>query len=172
MTEKPPFDIADHIAPLRRRARALTRNAPDSEDLVQDTILLAYEKAGTRAPEGNLRGWLMTILRNRFIDTRRSAQATARREAAIAEVTPLQIENTQDLHMRMAEVRAAFFTLPPEQRAALYLVAIEGRSCAEAASLLEIPLGTLTSRLGRARDRLREIENTPGPKVLPLHRKA
>lgn len=171
MTSKAPFDISDHLVPLRRRARALTRNGPDSEDLVQETILQAYEKANTRSEDGNLRGWLMTILRHRFIDGRRRAQASARREAALAEMTPKLSEGSQDLHMRVTEVRAAFFTLPPEQRAALYLVAIEGRSCAEAAALLNIPMGTLTSRLGRARDRLRALETDDASQVIPMKRK-
>ncbi|OWU86501.1 hypothetical protein ATO6_06785 [Oceanicola sp. 22II-s10i] len=171
MTSKPPFDVSDHIGPLRRKARALTRNGPDSEDLVQETILQAYEKAGSRAPDGNLRGWLMAILRNRFLDTRRRDAASARREAAVAELTPASTDGGQDMHMRATEVRAAFFSLPPEQRAALYLVAIEGRSCAEAAGMLGIPMGTLTSRLGRARDRLRALDADDSPRIVPFQSK-
>ena len=85
--------------------------------------------------------------------TAQAQQNTFLHELA-AELAP-----SQDHALRLAEVRRAFLTLPEEQRAALHLVSIEGLSYEEAAASLGIPIGTLVSRVSRARARLREIEN-------------
>jgi len=95
---------------------------------------------------------------NRFVDATRSRRAEAGRNADAAAALELAAEPGQEHSVRLAEVRRAFFGLPDEQRAALHLVAIEGLSYQAAADALAIPLGTLMSRIGRARAALRESE--------------
>jgi len=152
------FNVLGELPALRRYARALTRDGGDAEDLVQDTLVRALERRAQFRAEGNLRGWLLAILHNRFVDATRSRRAEAGRNADAAAALELAAEPGQEHSVRLAEVRRAFFGLPDEQRAALHLVAIEGLSYQAAADALAIPLGTLMSRIGRARAALRESE--------------
>jgi RNA polymerase sigma-70 factor, ECF subfamily len=155
----PRFDVVGQLAALRRYARSLTRNDVDAEDLVHDTLLRAYERRSTFKTGRNLRTWLMSILHNRFIDGTRGRRSEAARIAGAAGLVEAQEPAGQDHAVRLAEVRRMFLSLPEEQRAALHLVAIEGFSYEEAALTLGIPLGTLMSRLGRARAALRAAED-------------
>jgi len=138
------FDVIGQLAALRRYARSLVRNVDDAEDLVHDALLRAYEKKQSFRRGGNLRTWLLSIMHNAHIDRVRQDRSLARRhdEAAV----------------RLQQVRDAFFHLPEEQREALHLVAIEDLSYQEAASALGIPIGTLMSRISRARAQLRDFE--------------
>ncbi len=125
---------------------------------MQDTLVRAYERRSSFRPGGNLRGWLLSILHNIFIDGRRRHMAEARRleeASALADTAALP---EQEARIRLQQIKAAFLRLPDEQRAALHLVAIEGLPYQEAADTLGIPLGTLMSRLGRARAALRSFE--------------
>jgi RNA polymerase sigma factor (sigma-70 family) len=152
------FDIVGQLGSLRRYARSLTRDGTDAEDLVHDALVRAYERRGTFRSGGNLRAWLLSIVHNTFIDRMRSRRSeTARMEQAgylAAAVTPAPQEHS----VRLAQVREAFFSLSEEQRSALHLVAIEGLSYQQAADASGVPLGTLMSRIGRARAALREME--------------
>ena len=143
--------IAAQLPSLRRYALSLTRDAAEAEDLVQDALLRGHEQRRTYRTGGDLRAWLFSILRNRFVDHHRSRAAQSRREAEHAAMTPLAIEAPQEASIRLAQLRGAFMDLPAEQREALSLVAIEGLSYAEAAAMLELPIGTVMSRLHRAR---------------------
>lgn len=159
-----PFDVLGQLAALRRYARSLTRNEADAEDLVHDALVRAHEKrAGFDPARGEatqgLRGWLFSILHNVFIDRRRSHAAEAARIERFAEEDAGVGEPAQEHHVRLLQIRDAFMELPEEQRAALHLVAIEGLDYAEAAAALNIPRGTLMSRLSRARATLRGIED-------------
>lgn len=158
-TERSRFDVLGQLTALRRYARSLTRNEVDAEDLVHDALLRAYERRGTFQPGRNIRTWLFSILHNAFVDGRRARQAEARRIEQAAELQEPHLPPAQDQQLRLAQVRRAFMDLPEEQRAALHLVAIEGLTFAEAASTLGIPVGTLMSRLARARAALRQIED-------------
>lgn len=157
-SSKPRFDVVGQLGSLRRYARSLTRNETDAEDLVQDTLVRAYERRSHFRNGGNLKGWLLSILHNGFIDRKRSSQSEARRGDALAVIAETVLQPPQEHSMRLMEVRDAFFSLPEEQRAALHLVAIEGLSYEEAAATLGIPIGTLMSRIGRARATLRSLE--------------
>jgi RNA polymerase sigma-70 factor (ECF subfamily) len=141
------FDVLGQLTALRRYARSLTRSDVDAEDLVHDALVRAYEKRASFQSGRNLRAWLLSILHNLFIDGRRARQAETQRIARAAE--PF-LAPVQDHQLRLAQVRRAFMDLPEEQRAALHLVSIEGLTFAEAASALDIPTGTLMSRLARA----------------------
>lgn len=148
-------DIKASLASLQRYARALTRDDGRAEDLVHDTLLRAMERFSTYREGDNLSGWLRAILHNTFVDQRRRAVADARRSGDIAGAATDEEAPPQDARLQFQDTMRAFGALPDEQRAALYLVAVEDLSYAEAAATLGIPLGTLMSRIGRARAALR-----------------
>jgi RNA polymerase sigma-70 factor (ECF subfamily) len=151
-------DVIAQLAPMRRYARALTRDETQAEDLVHDALVRAYERRSTFRPGANLRNWLLSILHNAFIDTRRRRDAELRREAEAAQLAETSFPAEQESSVYLQQVGRTFFALPDEQRAALHLVAIEGLAYQEAANALGIPLGTLMSRLSRARAALRALE--------------
>lgn len=153
------FDVLRQMGALRRYARSLTRDASDAEDLVHDALVQAYEKRASFRPGGNLRAWLLSILHNTFIDGVRSRRSEAARAAESGRLAEGASPPSQEHSVRLSQIREAFLGLPEEKRAALHLVAIEGLSYQEAADTLGIPLGTLMSRIGRARAALREMED-------------
>jgi len=152
------FDVISQLAALRRYARSLVRNADDAEDLVHDALLRAYEKKQSFRRGGNLRTWLLSIMHNTHIDRLRHDRSLARRHDDAAVQTEQSLQAGQEHAVRLQQVRDAFFRLPEEQREALHLVAIEDLSYQEAASALGIPIGTLMSRISRARVQLRDFE--------------
>ncbi|HBF28117.1 sigma-70 family RNA polymerase sigma factor, partial [Rhizobium sp.] len=154
-----PFDVIGQLAALRRYAMSLVRDADDAEDLVNDALVRAYERHNSFHRDGNLRRWLFAILHNTHIDQVRRKKSGARRDALAAELADSVVESGQEQVVRLAQLRAAFSMLPEDQRQALHLVAIEEFSYQEAADVLGIPVGTLMSRLSRARARLRDFEN-------------
>ena len=165
---KQGFNIVDQLAVLRRYARSLVRNADDAEDLVHDTLVRAYEKKATFRPGANVRSWLMSILHNTHIDRLRRRKSLDRRHDAAAEIAIPALAANQELAVRLAQVQAAFFELPDDQREALHLVSIEEMTYQEAADTLNIPVGTLMSRISRARARLRMLEESEqrgGPRL-------
>lgn len=154
----PRFDVLGQLGALRRYARSLSRDASDAEDLVHDALVRAYERRSSFRSGGNMRAWLLSILHNTFVDRVRSRSAEAARAAESVRLGETALAAPQEHSVRLAQVRDAFMALPEEQRAALHLVAIEGLSYQEAADALAIPLGTLMSRIGRARAALRAME--------------
>lgn len=158
MNDTKRMDVTGLLGPLRRYARSLTRDESQAEDLVQDTLVRACERRASFRSGGNLRGWLLSILHNTFIDQRRRHVAEFRRREQAAAFIDTDALPEQENRVRLQQVQAAFMSLPDEQRAALHLVAIEGLSYQEAANALKIPVGTLMSRLGRARAALRGFE--------------
>jgi RNA polymerase sigma factor (sigma-70 family) len=156
---KSRFDIIGQLGSMRRYARSLTRDSADAEDLVHDALVRAYERRETFRQGGNLRAWLLSVLHNSFIDRGRSQRAEAGRIAQSEYLAESRMEPPQDHVVRLAQVKEAFLDLPEEQRSALHLVAIEGLSYQEAAFALAIPVGTLMSRIGRARASLRNMED-------------
>lgn len=159
----PRFDVLGQIGALRRYARSLTRDAGDAEDLVHDALVRAYERRASFQASGNMRAWLLSIVHNTFIDGLRGRRSEAARIVESGHLAEPSLAPPQEHSVRLAQVREAFLGLPEEQRAALHLVAIEGLSYQEAAETLAIPLGTLMSRIGRARAALRAMEDgAPG----------
>ncbi|MFB9949278.1 sigma-70 family RNA polymerase sigma factor [Rhizobium puerariae] len=158
---KRPFDVIGQLGTLRRYARSLARNSTDAEDLVHDALVRAYERRTTfkpGKPGASLRNWLLAIVHNTHIDRMRSAIARQRRDdAATLEAEP-SYPAGQEHAIRLGQVREAFMALPEDQREALHLVAIEDLSYQEAADALGIPVGTLMSRVSRARAALRAFE--------------
>jgi RNA polymerase sigma factor (sigma-70 family) len=159
MTEdKSRFDVVGQLGALRRYGLSLTRNAADAEDLVQEAVVRAYEKRASFRKDRNLRAWLLAILHNCFVDGVRKRRSESVRLLRAGELAADHAPAPQEHVVRLAQLRQTFMALPDEQRAALHLVAIEGLAYQEAAAILNIPVGTLMSRLGRARAALRAIE--------------
>jgi RNA polymerase sigma-70 factor (ECF subfamily) len=152
------FDVLAQLSSLRRYARSLVRNADDAEDLVHDALLRAYERKSTFRSGANLRSWLLSILHNAHVDRLRRDRSMLRRHDGAALEMERSVPAEQEHAVRLAQVREAFFNLPEEQREALHLVAIEDLSYSQAAATLGIPVGTLMSRISRARAQLREFE--------------
>lgn len=157
-----PFDVIEQLGALRRYARSLARNSSDAEDLVHDALVKAYERRSTFRSGGNLRNWLLSIVHNTHVDRLRSTLASRRRQDAAALEAEPTYPATQEHAVRLRQVREAFLELPEEQREALHLVAVEDLSYQEAAEVLGVPVGTLMSRVSRARARLRAFEENPG----------
>jgi RNA polymerase sigma-70 factor (ECF subfamily) len=150
-------DIVALLPRLRRFALALTGNRSDAEDLVQDTVERALHNLHRWQPGTRLDSWMFRIAQNLFIDGRRSAK---RRRSVLAEAANAQFATAQDgardaeARLTWTETCAALATLPEDQRSALALVLIDGMSYRDAADVLGVPIGTLTSRLARGRDAL------------------
>jgi RNA polymerase sigma-70 factor (ECF subfamily) len=155
-------DVLAQLSPLRRYARALTRDESAADDLVHDALVRAYERRATFRIGGNLRTWLLSILHNTFIDGQRRRAAELRRETEAAQLVEASLPADQESRVRLRQIERAFLGLPKEQRGVLHLVAIEGLAYQEAANALGIPIGTLMSRLSRARAALRAFEETGG----------
>ena len=145
---------------LRRFARSLCGSVHDADDLVQITVERALSRlAQWRAPtdeagvESSLRAWMFGILRNAWIDEQRSRGRDRSRLAPEEAGAMVGDRASAQLQDRLS-IEAALQQLPDEQRLAVSLVLIEGLSYREAAAVLEVPEGTLTSRLSRGRDAL------------------
>lgn len=153
--------IVEQIPSLRRYARALSGgNAADADDLVQDTLERAYAKWNLFRSGSRLRPWLFSIMHNLFINELRRPE---RREVpgSMDEVLAISTPAPQEHQVLVAEILTAVGRLPPDQREVLLLVAVEEFSYAEAARILDIPTGTVMSRLFRARAQLRVLTSEP-----------
>lgn len=139
---------------LRRFARSLTHDGADADDLCQVTIEKALMARGSWQAGTRLDSWMYRIMRNAWIDTARARSRAA--ETFVAEEAGLGVGGAGNAEARVAlnEVDAAMHTLPDEQREAVALVLVEGMAYKEAAEILDIPMGTLTSRLVRGRQAL------------------
>ena len=135
---------------LRRLARTLTGHVHDADDLVQVALERALARAGQWRPDARLDAWVFGILRNAWLDELRS-RTRGQRIFAPEEAGALVGEATMERQGDVMSVNAAMARLPDEQREVVALVLVEGLSYREAAELLEVPMGTVTSRLARAR---------------------
>ena len=145
--------IVDALPRLRRFARTLCRNVHDADDLVQLAVERALRHADQYRPESNPLHWLFGIVRHAWLDELRARQRRQRLFAP-AELADDAAPTAGDSTLDGIALRRALATLPEEQRLAVGLVLVEGLSYKEAADVLEIPIGTLTSRLARARTAL------------------
>jgi RNA polymerase sigma-70 factor, ECF subfamily len=140
---------------LRRFARSLARNLPDADDLVQEACVHAIARADRFQAGRRLDSWMFTILRNEWISSRRKAvvrQGGGTVDAA--EATELQHVDDGAAHLAAGQVTDAILALPEGLTAVIVLVSIEGYSYREAAEILDIPPGTVMSRMSRARQLL------------------
>jgi RNA polymerase sigma-70 factor (ECF subfamily) len=149
--------IEQEIPRLRRYARYLRREPDHADDLVQECLSRAIAKIETWQPGTNLRAWLFVILRNCHInEIRREQRVVSLEDETPASEPALTVPGSQETRVALAEVRRAYLSLSEEHREVLLLVAIEGLQYEEAAEILEVPLGTVRSRLSRARQALRQ----------------
>jgi RNA polymerase sigma-70 factor (ECF subfamily) len=163
MPADPPLpnpDLLAAIPRLRRYARVLTGDVNRADDLVQDTLARAWEKRRLWAAGSDLRAWLFTIMHNVFVNQR----ALARRENLKVsldgggegdEAWQIPVRATQYTRVELAEVMLHVGRLPVDQREVLLLAAVEELRYEEIAATLAIPVGTVMSRLSRAREKLR-----------------
>ena len=146
--------MQDYVTALRRYALVLTRNRDAAEDLVQETLVKAIAAADSWDRDSNLRVWLFRIMHNTHISAVRKAKV---RDAAKPDL-PEPVDHTDPtLRVQLNQVLDALDQLPEAQRRPIVLIALQEMSYAEAASALDLPLGTLYSRLGRGRAALRRI---------------
>jgi RNA polymerase sigma-70 factor, ECF subfamily len=148
--------IEAEIPRLRRYARYLRREPDHADDLVQECLVRAIAKVHTWQPRTNLRAWLFVILRNCHINEIRHEQRIGPLDDTTAAQPLLATPNDPETGVALSEVRTAFLSLSQEHREVLLLVAMEGLQYQEAAAILEVPIGTVRSRLSRARDALRQ----------------
>lgn len=155
------------IPRLRRYARALAGDAARADDLVQDTLERALLKNRLWRP-GNVRGWLLTMMHNLFVNELRRTRSIDYRDPA--EVPEVAVRPRQQDAIEVRDLDRALQQLPPEQRAVLLLVGLESLSYEETAAVVSAPVGTVMSRLSRARDRLRQLLATraPAPEYLKV----
>jgi len=140
---------------LRRFATALTGRTADADDLVQDTIERALRNLDRFTPGTRMDSWMFRIAQNLWIDSLRARKARGT-AVELDDAEQLSIDGRQSAEARLmlSEAARGLMALPEEQRAAVALVLIEGLSYREAAGILDIPIGTLTSRLARGREAL------------------
>ena len=152
------LSLVAHIPGLRRYARALTGDAWAADDLVQDTLERACSRWRLWLAGSDLRAWLFTLMHNLFISQLRQVQ----RQAAQGRVVDLD-DVAHELQAPLAapglalDLQRCLLRLPMDQRAVLLLVSVEEMSYAEVAKVTSVPIGTVMSRLSRARDRMREL---------------
>jgi RNA polymerase sigma factor (sigma-70 family) len=147
--------LEEQIPALRRYAFALVRDPDAADDLVQDCLERALSRWYLRRAEGDLRAWLFTILRNLYINAYRARQR--RGTGAVFDETQSAIAPEQEAGLQARDVFAAIDQLPEEQKSLLLLIGVEDLSYEQAARVLAIPIGTVMSRLSRARQRLRTL---------------
>ncbi|WP_322007842.1 sigma-70 family RNA polymerase sigma factor [Paraburkholderia tropica] len=164
--------VVAQLGAMRRFARVLTGDAAWADDLVQDAAERALSKAASYRPESNLRAWLLTILRNIYID-----QLRGRREIAVDDESApwrtLEAPRGEVDGLVLRDLQRALYVLPAAQREVLLLVCVEELSYHEAAAVLGVPAGTVMSRLSRAREHLRALLDAdpaqdPGRRATPL----
>jgi len=148
--------IEAQIPGLRRFACALMRgDSEGADDLVQDTLERALSRWHLRRTDGNVRGWLYTILYNRFLTDRHRSRRRSLQDVLTEETELPGVDGGQDSALEHRDLLRAFSALPEEQRSVLLLIGVEDLSYDEAARVLGVPIGTVMSRLSRGRERLR-----------------
>ena len=164
----PQPELLAAIPRLRRYARVLTGNPARADDLVQDTLLRAWAKRKLWRAGSDLRAWLFTIMHN----VHQNQRALARREAGNISLDAegergaawqVAQQGNQFERVELREWAELMGRLPPEQREVLLLAAVEELRYDEISTVLSIPIGTVMSRISRARDKLRRMAAGPSP---------
>ena len=149
-------DFIQHIPRLRRYARALTGDRARADDLVQDTFERALVKFHLWQPDSDMRAWLFTIMHNVYVNQLRSNRSGMTIALDDETVMP-SMRATQSDRLELQDLQVALLRVPDEQREVLLLVGLEQMTYGEAAGVLGIPIGTVMSRVSRARERLRVL---------------
>jgi RNA polymerase sigma-70 factor (ECF subfamily) len=149
--------IEEQIPRLRRYARALTGDLHRADDLVQDTLERAWSKFALWRRGSDLRAWLFAIMHNVFVNQVRSSAARQEWQMLDEEAMNVAVEPGQERAAEMRDLASALAQLPPDYREVLLLVGLEELRYEDAARILDVPLGTVMSRLSRGRERLRQL---------------
>jgi len=160
----PHPELVAAIPRLRRYARVLTGDATRADDLVQDTLARAWEKRRLWRVGSDLRAWLFTIMHNVHVNQlalarRDAANVSLDAEGGVAWEPP--VRGNQLDRVELLEIVQQMAKLPPEQREVLVLAAVEEMRYEEIAVVLGVPVGTVMSRLSRAREKLRNLVASP-----------
>jgi RNA polymerase sigma-70 factor (ECF subfamily) len=163
----PHPELVAAIPRLRRYARVLAGEASRADDLVQDTLARAWEKRRLWQAGTDLRAWLFTVMHNVFVNQRAVARRDARNvsldgDGESGEAWQLSVRPNQQARVEVTELLEQVGRLPAEQREVLLLAAVEEMKYEEIAAVLDIPIGTVMSRLSRAREKLRRMSGEPG----------
>ena len=157
--------LVELIPRLRRYARALVGDRAGADDLVQDTLERAWAKLHLYRRGTDLRAWLFTVMHNVHVNRVRAARATDTLEEDMPELAQ---RASQGDALLVRDLDRAISRLPAEQRAVLLLVTLEEMSYETVARTLDIPIGTVMSRLSRAREKLRAMMLGQGPMRLKV----
>lgn len=166
---KAKLDVAPHLEDLWRYGRVLTRNDADADDLVQEALVRALSLASSYDGSRPLLPWLIAVVRNTFLSgvTRENSEKR-RREVYAVSYDPVLLPS-QEHSAELANVRQALLSLPTDQAEVLHLVGVLGFSYSDVADLLDMPKGTVMSRLSRARaalrDRMENVKDRKGQRL-------
>jgi len=149
--------IEEHIPRLRRYARALAGDRARADDLVQDTLERAWGKFHLWRRGSDLRAWLFSIMHNVYVNGVRKYSTAPMLLPLEDDALDVPVRAVQDDGLQIRDVHAALGCLSQDQREVLLLVGLEEMSYEEVAKVLDVPLGTVMSRLSRGRERLRQI---------------
>jgi RNA polymerase sigma-70 factor (ECF subfamily) len=163
----PRDELVQHLGAMRAFAMSLTRNSATADDLVQDTLVKAWTNIDKFQAGTNMRAWLFTILRNTFYSLRRKRKREVEDgDGALA--ASLSQKPDHDGRLNMRDFQTAFAKLGDEQREALILVGASGFSYEEAAETCGVAVGTIKSRVNRARTKLTELMELSPDEALEL----
>lgn len=162
----PDADLVAALPRLRRYARVLTGDVHRADDLVQDTLARAWDKRRLWRAGSDLRAWLFTIMHNLHVNQFSLRQRESAHTSLDADDGPgagweVPVRATQSDRIEVNEVFAQIGRLPVEQREVLILAAVEELRYDEIARLLGVPVGTVMSRLSRAREKLKRMSGAP-----------
>lgn len=154
-------DLLGTIPSLRAFAVSLTQNADKADDLVQETLVKAWDKHASFQPGTNIKAWLFTILRNEFYSQMRKRGREIQDSDGIM-TARLAVHPSQHGLLDLKDFRSALEQLPEDQREAIILIGASGFSYEEAAEICNCAVGTIKSRVSRARSRLQDILKISG----------
>ena len=155
--------VKNEIPRLRRYAIFLTRDTERSEDLVQDTLVRAITHIDKWQPGTNMRSWLMTILHNTFVNDVKKHRPLLTRDGNMD--LSRAGEGNQEIQHRVRDVQRAFDHLNYRHRQIIWLICVEQKGYSEVADILSVPVGTVRSRLCRAREHLRQWADHGTPRI-------
>jgi RNA polymerase sigma-70 factor (ECF subfamily) len=158
-----PNSLVGHIPDLRRYARSLTGDAWAADDLVQDTLERACARWQLWSAGSDLRAWLFTLMHNLFVDgTRRAQRQQAAHQVDVDDLAH-ELPSPAGVPDQAMDLQRCLLRLPLEQREVLLLVTLQDCGYEEAARITGVPIGTVMSRLSRARARLRDLMEGRAP---------
>jgi RNA polymerase sigma-70 factor, ECF subfamily len=149
-------ELASLIPHLRAFGRNLCGNPDLADDLVQETMLKAWKARGQYQPGTSMKSWAFVILRNSFLSQMRRNKFHGEYDELVADRILVHNDEQSD-HLYLGDLQRALLQLPLQQREALILIGAGGLSYEEAAAICECAIGTMKSRVSRARDSLADI---------------